>query len=141
MYEIYIDIFFYSIKIFAFYSKPILLARVQNYNFPQIGTHHKLSSSDTEPFWYYLFSFCQHGDSCVFAHSSSELRAKNNFGGNGNNMMMDGGGPFNMAKRKRDNTKTVLCQNYSTYGECQFGGNCNFAHGPEELALSKKQRF
>ena len=82
--------------------------------------------------------YCQHGDSCVFAHSSSELRGKN-FGGNGN-MMMDGG-PFNMAKRKRDNTKTVLCQNFTTYGECQYGGNCNFAHSEQELALSKKQRF
>ena len=54
---------------------------------------------------------------------------------------MAGMGATNMFKRKRDLVKTVLCTNYSSYGECQFGDNCNFAHGPEELASNKKPRF
>ena len=53
-----------------------------------------------------------------------------------------GPGAQNMFKRKQMGlVKTVLCTNYSSYGECQFGDNCNFAHGPEELASNKKQRF
>ena len=75
---------------------------------------------------------CKNGDSCIFAHSSSELRPKN-FGGNGNEMMMEVRPPLNMAKKKRDNAKTVLCQNYSKYGKCKFGNNCSYAHGPGEL--------
>ena len=75
--------------------------------------------------------YCQHGDSCVFAHSSSELRPKS-FGGNGN-MMMEGGPPLNLAKKRRGNEKTVLCHNYSKYGKCKFGNNCSYAHGPGEL--------
>ena len=83
--------------------------------------------------------YCSHGESCVFAHSSSELRAKKPTFKNDAGWDMGGAGVFN--KRKRDNNKTVLCQNYTTYGECQYGEKCNFAHGPEELAMHKKQRF
>jgi len=84
---------------------------------------------------------CSHGDNCHYAHSSAELRAKTTMPGGG---MMAGMGPgaINMFKRKQMGlVKTVLCTNYSSYGECQFGDNCNFAHGPEELASNKKQRF
>ena len=70
---------------------------------------------------------CKNGDSCIFAHSSSELTPKS-FGGNGN-MIMEGG----PVKKKRGNTKTVLCQNYSNYGKCKFGENCTYAHGSGEL--------
>lgn len=84
---------------------------------------------------------CSHGSQCNFAHSTSELRAKKP----GPGMMMMGGGvggpmggPF---KRKRDLIKTVMCTNYSTFGECQYGESCTFAHGPEELAMNKKQRL
>jgi len=62
--------------------------------------------------------------------------------GMGGGMMAGMGvGAMNMFKRKRDVVKTVLCTNYSNFGECQFGENCNFAHGPDELASSKKQRL
>merc|ERR1712088_973309 len=84
---------------------------------------------------------CSHGDNCHYAHSSAELRAKTTMPGGG---MMAGMGPgaINMFKRKQMGlVKTVLCTNYSSYGECQFADNCNFAHGPEELASNKKQRF
>ena len=70
---------------------------------------------------------CKNGDSCIFAHSSSELTPKS-FGGNGN-MIMEGG----PVKKKRGNTKTVLCQNYSNHGKCKFGENCTYAHGSGEL--------
>jgi len=89
---------------------------------------------------------CTHGDNCHYAHSSAELRAKKpgmpGMGPPGMPMAPGMGAVAqNMFKRKRDVVKTVLCTNYSSYGECQFGENCNFAHGPEELASSKKQRL
>ena len=94
---------------------------------------------------------CNFGDNCQYAHSSAELRPKNPMGmmaskmggmaGMGQMAGMAGMGATNMFKRKRDLVKTVLCTNYSSYGECQFGDNCNFAHGPEELASNKKPRF
>merc|ERR1719266_2288825 len=90
---------------------------------------------------------CTHGDNCHYAHSSAELRAKKpgsmpGMGVPGMTMPPGMGvAAQNMFKRKRDVVKTVLCTNYSSYGECQFGENCNFAHGPEELASSKKQRL
>ena len=86
---------------------------------------------------------CSHGDNCHYAHSSAELRAKKPGIGPGGGMMAGmGPGAQNMFKRKQMGlVKTVLCTNYSSYGECQFGDNCNFAHGPEELASNKKQRF
>lgn len=82
---------------------------------------------------------CPRGDGCIFAHSSAELRMKRPAQGM-MPMNMQQGGNF-MAKRKRDNAKSVLCQNYSTYGECQYGESCTFAHGAEELAMNKKQRY
>jgi len=92
---------------------------------------------------------CTFGDNCQYAHSSVELRPKMatpGMGGMGHmggmNMAgMAGMGATNMLKRKRDLIKTVLCTKFSAYGECQFGDNCNFAHGPEELASNKKSRF
>ena len=42
-------------------------------------------------------------------------------------------GPIDVAKKKRGNAKTVLCQNYKNYGKCKFGENCSFAHGAGEL--------
>ena len=83
---------------------------------------------------------CQHGDNCKYAHSSAELRAKKPTGMMGMVSPMVNSAMEAM-KRKRDNVKTVLCTNFSNYGECQFGDNCNFAHGPEELVSSKKQRL
>ena len=29
--------------------------------------------------------------------------------------------------------KTEICKNYELYGECQFGDNCSFAHGSNEI--------
>merc|ERR1712223_1599981 len=94
---------------------------------------------------------CNFGDNCQYAHSSAELRPKKPMGmmasgmggmaGMGQMAGMAGMGATNMFKRKRDLVKTVLCTNYSSYGGCQFGDNCNFAHGPEELASNKKPRF
>merc|ERR1712008_370379 len=78
-------------------------------------------------------------------HSSAELRAKKPgmaMGAGGGMMAGMGAGAQNMFKRKQMGlVKTVLRTNYSSYGECQFGDNCNFAHAPEELASNKKQRF
>ena len=84
---------------------------------------------------------CSRGDSCNFAHSSAELRAKkpgmsDDYGNNTYGSAVASG-----MKRKHDNVKTVLCTNFSNYGECQFGDSCTFAHGPGELAMNKKQRI
>jgi uncharacterized protein YwlG (UPF0340 family) len=71
--------------------------------------------------------FCKNGDSCIFAHSSSELRAKN-FGGNGSKMI---GGPLNMAKKEI--IKTAMCKYQANYGNCKNGDSCIFAHSSSEL--------
>lgn len=79
--------------------------------------------------------FCSRGDGCHFAHSSSELRFKSPPGGYGASPMVG-------MKRKGDfgsgggggNFKTILCTNFTNFGECQYGGGCSFAHGPQELA-------
>ena len=76
---------------------------------------------------------CGRGDSCHFAHSSAELRAKKPTMGS-----VPMSSPF---KRKRENVKTVLCQNYSAFGECQYMDNCSFAHGIEELSDNKRQKY
>ena len=34
--------------------------------------------------------------------------------------------------------KTTLCKNFMTTGVCHYAGNCNFAHGPEELRMSPR---
>jgi len=81
---------------------------------------------------------CARGDSCHFAHSSAELRAKKPTGMGGAGPM--GSGPT-VFKRKRDNAKTVLCQNYSAFGECQYMDNCSFAHGVEELSGNKRPKY
>ena len=67
--------------------------------------------------------YCKNGDSCIFAHSSSELRAKN-FDGNGN-MMMEGG--------SRNMAKTAMCKYQANYGNCKNGDSCIFAHSSSEL--------
>ena len=82
---------------------------------------------------------------CRYAHGPSELR-----GGSGQRHQMTpsryeytsampSGESMMMAKRKRENFKTLPCQNYAAYGECQFGDSCNYLH--EEFEMSKRQRF
>ncbi len=78
---------------------------------------------------------CDRGASCNFAHGPGELNKGGNSSANSNNSAAANG---NM---KRKAVKTVLCQNFQTFGECQFGSACTFAHGEGELQINKRQRL
>ena len=66
---------------------------------------------------------CPKGVICFFAHSEDELRARG----------------ATAQKRKQTNTKTMLCQNFATFGNCEYQ-NCAFAHGEDELQINKRLR-
>ena len=83
---------------------------------------------------------CTFGDRCNFAHSSMEVRAKKP-SAMPPGMMPSGSNEGGGFKRKRENVKSVLCQNFTTFGKCQYGNNCSFAHGVEDLSSNKKPKF
>ena len=76
---------------------------------------------------------CPKGITCHYAHSMAELRTKVS-------AIPQLPQPLPM-KRKQPVLKTALCQNFTKYGECTYGDNCNFAHGEVELQGSKRQRY
>ena len=57
---------------------------------------------------------CPHGDYCLFAHKSSELRKKS--------LEID-----------EENFKTRMCKNVIEKGHCTHGIYCQYAHKPSEL--------
>ena len=74
---------------------------------------------------FYLKGPCKNGDSCSYAHGTSELRSMTG----GSIAEIESGG-------KKSLFKTTLCAKFVTFGECPFGLGCNFAHGVKELQMS-----
>ena len=75
------------------------------------------------------------GSGYVNGGSTSGFRdffSNNNYGSNGKRKKIAGGG---------SSMKTVLCPNFSTFGQCQYGETCHHAHGESELTVNKRQRF
>ena len=73
---------------------------------------------------FYLKGPCKNGDSCSYAHGTSELRTS------------AGGSIADLESSSSDKKilyKTTLCAKFVTYGDCPFGPGCNFAHGVKEL--------
>lgn len=74
---------------------------------------------------FYLKGHCKTGESCSYAHGTSELRTPK-----GNSIAdLESAN----AENKKVLYKTTLCAKFVTYGECPFGVGCNFAHGVKEL--------
>ena len=72
---------------------------------------------------FYLKGPCKNGDTCTYAHGTSELRTADG------NSVAD----LENSSDKKVLFKTTLCAKFVTYGDCPFGPACNFAHGVKEL--------
>merc|ERR1712172_184597 len=72
---------------------------------------------------FYLKGPCKNGDTCTYAHGTSELRTSDG------NSVAD----LENSSDKKVLFKTTLCAKFVTYGDCPFGHGCNFAHGVKEL--------
>jgi hypothetical protein len=70
---------------------------------------------------FYLAGPCKNGDTCNFAHGTSELRTPQG------DSVKDVGG------NKKVKLKTKLCEKFLQFGDCPFGMSCNYAHGVREL--------
>ena len=85
---------------------------------------------------------CSTGSQCHYAHGTRELR--NMFKpvaagvGQGQGSVSHGGG--HSAWGVTANVKTVLCKNWADGSGCNYGDNCSFAHGEEQLQGSKEQK-
>ena len=66
---------------------------------------------------FYLQGPCKNGDTCAFAHGTSELRHPSG----------------KAVKDMEQKTKTKLCDRFLQFGSCSFGSQCSFAHGVREL--------
>ena len=66
---------------------------------------------------FYLQGPCKNGDTCAFAHGTSELRHPSG----------------KAVKDLEQKTKTKLCDRFLQFGNCNFGAQCSFAHGVREL--------
>lgn len=88
---------------------------------------------------------CNMGDNCNFAHGMDELKsASGGAGGMGAANYASYASHYQQPKyyqtpqpnADHSNSryyKTVLCRNFQETGQCQFGDNCKFAHGDNDL--------
>ncbi len=72
---------------------------------------------------FYLQGPCKNGESCNYAHGTSELRTPTG------KVVKDV--EERMAGEKK--IKTRLCEKFLAYGHCPFGDGCTYAHGVREL--------
>ena len=68
---------------------------------------------------------CPKGPACQFAHGEQELRRRDE--------QLPVEAQLRMMKVPYNNYKTQMCRFFQTNGFCQYGKNCTYAHGPEEL--------